>query len=51
LAGKISNFTGINSPYEAPEAPDIHVAGAQETLEAAVMRIVDWLLAHRTRRV
>ena len=31
LAGGIKNFTGIDSPYEAPEAPDIHVAGVEET--------------------
>ena len=25
IAGKIPNFTGISSPYEAPEKPDIHL--------------------------
>lgn len=24
-AGEIENFTGITSPYEAPENPDIHL--------------------------
>jgi bifunctional enzyme CysN/CysC len=51
LAGGIRNFTGIDSPYEAPEAPDIHVAGAQEKSEAAAARIVDWFLAHQARRL
>ena len=45
LAGNIKNFTGIDSPYEPPEAPDIRVDGTQETPEAAATRIVDWILA------
>jgi bifunctional enzyme CysN/CysC len=49
LAGGIKNFTGIDSPYEAPEAPDIRIAGAEETPDAAAARIVDWFLAHQTR--
>jgi bifunctional enzyme CysN/CysC len=51
LAGGIGNFTGIDSPYEAPEAPDIHVVGVEETPEAAAARIVDWFLAHQRRTV
>ena len=27
LAGEIKNFTGIDQPYEAPVAPDLHLAG------------------------
>lgn len=26
-SGEIENFTGISSPYEAPESPDIHLEG------------------------
>src|SRR5262249_4234066 len=51
LAGGIRNFTGIDSPYEAPRAPDIHVAGTQETSEAAAARIVGWFLAHQAQRL
>jgi bifunctional enzyme CysN/CysC len=51
LAGGIENFTGIDSPYEAPQAPDIHVAGVQETPETAAARIVDWFFAHQGRGV
>jgi bifunctional enzyme CysN/CysC len=47
LAGGIRNFTGIDSPYEAPRVPDIHVAGVEETPEAAAARIVDWFFAHQ----
>lgn len=25
-SGELSNFTGIDSPYEAPDAPDVHIA-------------------------
>jgi bifunctional enzyme CysN/CysC len=49
-AGKIKNFTGIDSPYEAPEAPDILVAGLEESPERAAARIVDWLLAFQTQK-
>jgi bifunctional enzyme CysN/CysC len=51
LAGAIKNFTGIDSPYEAPRAPDIHVAGTQETAKAAAARIVEWFLAHQAQRL
>jgi bifunctional enzyme CysN/CysC len=49
-AGKIKNFTGIDSPYEAPEAPDILVAGREESPERAAARIVDWFLAFQTQK-
>ena len=48
-AGEIKNFTGIDSPYEAPEAPDIHVRGGEETPETAAARIVQWFLKRQGR--
>jgi len=42
--GELKNFTGIDSPYEAPEAPDIHVDTRVESAEAAAERIVEVLL-------
>lgn len=42
--GQLANFTGIDSPYEAPEAPDLHVDTATESAEDAAERIVRWLL-------
>src|ERR1700691_372761 len=30
LTGEIRNFTGIDSPYQAPQAPDIRIAGTEE---------------------
>ncbi len=40
-AGQIANFTGISSPYEAPQNPEIRVDTTKETPEAAAERIVE----------
>ena len=37
--GKIKNFTGIDSPYEEPEAPEIRIDTTTVTPEDAVERI------------
>ena len=41
--GKIANFTGIDSPYEAPEAPEIRIATDTVEAPAAAEQIVAWL--------
>jgi len=46
-AGQIANFTGISSPYEPPEAPDVRIDTAAESPEAAAERIVDLILGTR----
>ena len=38
--GELKNFTGIDSPYEAPEDPEIHLETAQLTSEAAASRVI-----------
>jgi adenylylsulfate kinase-like enzyme len=38
--GKITNFTGISSPFEAPENPDIHIYTCEETPEESLERIL-----------
>ena len=43
-SGQISNFTGIDSPYEPPEKPDIHINTAKITPEQAADLIVERLL-------
>ena len=43
-SGQLRNFTGIDSPYEAPENPEIRVATTEETPEEAAERIVDYLI-------
>ena len=37
--GEIKNFTGISSPFEIPEEPDIEVRTEYETVEESVERI------------
>lgn len=39
-AGQIPNMTGVNSPYEAPEAPDCEIDTSSEPLEALIKRLV-----------
>ena len=43
-AGEIAHFTGISSPYEPPERPDIHIDTRRESAEAAAERIVEHVL-------
>jgi len=38
--GKIPNFTGISSPYEPPETPEIHLQTEQLTPEEAADLVV-----------
>ena len=43
-SGTLANFTGIDSPYEPPLSPEIHVDTTRETPEAAAERIVEHVL-------
>ena len=42
-AGQLKNFTGIDSPYEAPEAPEIHINTTELDAAAAAALIVERL--------
>ena len=42
-AGELKNFTGIDSPYEAPEAPEIRLDTTAVTPEEAAETITAWL--------
>ncbi|KAI0447047.1 Adenylylsulfate kinase-domain-containing protein [Xylaria telfairii] len=44
-AGEIKEFTGISSPYEAPENPEITIRTAEKSVEECVVHIVAWLEA------
>ncbi|MBX3726167.1 MAG: sulfate adenylyltransferase subunit CysN [Xanthomonadales bacterium] len=44
-AGLIPNFTGIDSPYEVPEAAELVLDTETETAEDLATRVVDHLLA------
>lgn len=43
-AGEIANFTGISSPYEAPEAPEIRIDTTRTTPEEAAEQIVEAIM-------
>jgi len=42
-AGQIPNFTGIDSPYEAPETPEIHLHADGENVEALARHVLEYL--------
>jgi bifunctional enzyme CysN/CysC len=44
--GELIDFTGIDAPYEAPTAPDVHLRTATATAQDCADRVVAHLLAH-----
>ncbi len=44
--GELARFTGIDSPYEAPEQPEIRIDSATCDADAAAARVIDWLRTH-----
>jgi len=42
-AGEIREFTGISSPYEVPEEPEMTVDTGHLTLEQSVRQVIDYL--------
>ncbi|MCW5695968.1 MAG: sulfate adenylyltransferase subunit CysN [Bauldia sp.] len=54
--GQIKHFTGIDSPYEPPEEPDLRLDAAEEAPDALAERVLSYLVAkgyagtHRRRR-
>ena len=42
-AGEIKNYTGIDSPYEVPDNPELIIDTDKETLDESVSRIVSFL--------
>ncbi|MFW5757965.1 MAG: adenylyl-sulfate kinase [Bacteroidota bacterium] len=43
-AGKIKQFTGIDSPFEPPENPDIILHTDQQTIEQSITRCMEFIL-------
>jgi bifunctional enzyme CysN/CysC len=39
--GELKNFTGIDSPYEAPESPEVHVDTSTLTPEESAQLVID----------
>jgi len=46
-AGEIKNYTGIDSPYEKPENPEIVIDTDQQSLEESISNILDFLKSKR----
>ncbi|GBR51384.1 adenylyl-sulfate kinase [Acetobacter pomorum] len=42
-AGKISGFTGIDAPYEAPATPALHLVTGKDSVEAATKTLVTFV--------
>jgi bifunctional enzyme CysN/CysC len=42
-AGEIKNFTGVDSPYEAPLDPDLHLRGADTDAETLAEEVIAYL--------
>ncbi len=46
-AGEIKNFTGIDSPYEAPNNPEVHIHNHNITVLEAAQEVIDYLKQHQ----
>lgn len=44
--GEIANFTGISSPYESPETPELVLDTTALSVEQAAERVLDYLREH-----
>lgn len=44
-SGQLKNFTGIDSPYEVPEKPDIHIDTTKLASEEAASTIINFLFS------
>ena len=40
---ELPNFTGIDSPYEAPLNPELTLNAGEDSVEVCVQRILDYL--------
>ena len=39
-AGKLKNFTGIDAPYEVPDAPEVHLVAHQKRPEPLADEVI-----------
>lgn len=46
-SGEIKYFTGIDSPYEAPEQPEICINSSEKDFDQSVDQIMDYLHTHK----
>ena len=45
-AGEIKHFTGVDAPFEPPEAPELHLPTATMSLEQEVEAVLGYLQRH-----
>ena len=45
--GELVNFTGIDSPYERPASPEIHIDTSTTSAEEGADRIIEHLISNR----
>lgn len=45
-AGEISDFTGIDSPYEAPHKPQVHLTTEGQSITESVQALLEYLREH-----
>lgn len=45
-AGEIKQFTGIDSPYEAPENPELIVKTGEKSLDECADDVIEWLMSN-----
>ncbi|MGL5920297.1 MAG: adenylyl-sulfate kinase, partial [Bacteroidales bacterium] len=43
-AGEIKEFTGISSPFETPENPDLRIDTSKQSLEESVNQLINFIL-------
>lgn len=46
-AGEIKNFTGIDSAYELPNRPEIHVSAGSKSVEECAKQVIQFLEANK----
>jgi adenylylsulfate kinase len=42
-AGEVKNFTGIDSPYEAPQSPDIHIRTDELSVNQSIEKLLTFI--------
>ncbi|MCU7807108.1 MAG: adenylyl-sulfate kinase, partial [Candidatus Thiodiazotropha sp. (ex Semelilucina semeliformis)] len=43
VRGEIKQFTGIDSPYEIPEKPEVHIRAGEVSVAEAVNQLLSYL--------
>lgn len=45
--GEIEHFSGVTSPYQVPDSPELEVHAAELSIEVAAEQVVHYLMRHR----